>query len=96
MAKAARLAGNEGKARVCARRAAGIVIGEHLMRRGISPINSSAFDRLRQIRTIDDVPCEIIQVVDHFLVRVDRSQNLPIQAALIEDACWLKSRLVDF
>ena len=95
MAKAARTSGNEGRARVCARRAAGIVIGEYFKRRGISPIKPSAYDRLRTIRTLEDIPGDIIQVVDHFLLRVDPSQQLPFHIDLIEDARWLNSRLLD-
>ena len=92
---AARISGNEGRARVCARRAAGIVLGEYFTRREIYPIKSSAYDRLRYVRTLDDLPSDIIQVVDHFLLRVDPSQQLPIPVDLIEDAQFLKSRLLD-
>jgi hypothetical protein len=91
----ARASGNEGKARVCARRAAGVVLGEYFTRRGISPIKPSAYDRLRDIQSLGDVPSDVIQVVDHFLLRVDRSQQLPIPVDLIEDARWLRSRLLD-
>ena len=40
-AEAARRSGNEGKARVCARRAAGAVIGEYLIQRLIETLARS-------------------------------------------------------
>jgi hypothetical protein len=95
MALAARAAGNEGKARVCARRAAGLVLGEYFTRRGISPIKASAYDRLRTMQALGDVPSDVSRVVDHFLLRVDSNQQLPISVDLIEDARWLKSQLLD-
>ena len=42
----ARKNGNEGMARVCARRAAGIIIGEYLNRLGYSNLTHSAYARL--------------------------------------------------
>ena len=95
IAELARISGNEGRARVCARRAAGIVLGEYFKRRGVSPIKPSAYDRLRTLRELSDVPSNVIQVVDHFLLRVDTDKQLPISVDLIEDARWLKSKLID-
>ena len=94
MAEAARAARNEGRARVCARRAAGVVIGEYYKRRGISPIEPSAYDRLRSIRSILDIEDDVIEVVDHFLLRVDPDKQLPLLVDLIEDARWLNNKLL--
>lgn len=93
-AMAARASGNEGRARVCARRAAGFVAGEYFARRGISPIKPSAYDRLRELRNLADIPDDVRVVVDHLLLRVDKDQQLPIPVDLIEEARWLKSRLL--
>jgi hypothetical protein len=95
MAIAARASGNEGRARVCARRAAGLVVGEYFVRRGISPIQPSAYDRLRDIRNLADIPGDVTQIVDHLLLHVDPDLQLPIPVDLVEDALWLKSRLLD-
>ena len=46
-AEAARANGNEGQARVCARRAAGIAIREYYARRGQSVHTPSAYDLLQ-------------------------------------------------
>jgi hypothetical protein len=94
MAEAARAAGNEGRARVCARRAAGIVIGEFFNQRGISS-KPGTYERLRTLSTLPEAPVDVIQVVDHFLLRVNPDQQLPIPVDLVEEARWLKSRLLD-
>ena len=49
-AEQARARGNEGQARVCARRAAGIAIREYLTRRGICPPSASAYDLLNLLK----------------------------------------------
>jgi len=95
MAQAARASGNEGKARVCARRAAGIIVGEYFKQRGIGLSDPSAYARLKYLISLPDIPAEIRQVVEHFLVRVDTDQNLPISADLIAEAGWLESKLLN-
>ena len=95
MAEAARASGNEGRARVCARRAAGLIAGEYFTRLGISPIRSSAYDRLRDLRNLEDLPDEVYPIVDHLLLRVDTDQQLPVPVDLIEEARRLKSKLLD-
>jgi len=51
-------------------------------------------DRLRTIQTHPEIPDDVQQVIDHFLVRINPDQQLPIQADLIGDARWLKNRLL--
>ena len=46
MAERARANNNEGQARVCARRAAGIAIREYLARKGMRPLSTSSYDLL--------------------------------------------------
>ena len=50
-AEAARTAGNEGRARVCARRAAGLLAYEILKRDGIEPRGNSVLDYLEQMQS---------------------------------------------
>jgi len=95
MAGDARATGNEGRARVCARRAAGLAAGEYFTRTGIYPIQLSAYDRLRDLRKHEGLPDEVYQIVDHLLLRVDTDQQLPIPVDLIEEARRLKSKLLD-
>ncbi len=47
MALAARGRGNEGQARVCARRAAGVAVREYFLRLGIPIVNPGAYDLLQ-------------------------------------------------
>jgi len=51
-AEGARRRGNEGQARVCARRAAGIAIREYLTRRGARPLIISAYDLLKLVKEV--------------------------------------------
>ena len=84
----ARASGNEGKARVCARRAAGIVIGEYLDRHQI-PSAESAIKRLETFRNLPGIPAQTQVVVDHLLAHVDQEHNLPASIDLIAETQWL-------
>ena len=93
-AQAARTAGNEGMARVCARRAAGFVIGEYLNRQGDNYSNPSAYERLRYLLSQPDISPQVRDIAAHFLVRVTPNHTLPIDADLIADAHWLQKLLI--
>ena len=93
-AKAARAFGNEGKARVCARRAVGIVIGEYMRREQIFYPNASAYDRIKFLNSLESLTPEIRGVLEHFLLRIDTDHNLPIDADLIGEARWLSETLL--
>ena len=88
-AEKARSAGFEGRARVSARRAAGIAVRSYLGNRGIPPGTTSAFDILRVLRDEHDTPDEIRQVIDHLLMRVNEDFQLPAQVDLIAETRWL-------
>jgi hypothetical protein len=94
-AEAARSAGNEGMARVCARRAAGAVIGEYLQRRGLPDPGPSAIDRIQQLASLSDLHPQAQQIADHLLTRVTTEHTLPIDADLIAEARWLKEVLLE-
>ncbi len=91
----ARQAGNEGKARVCARRAAGIIAAEYLKRRGISSTGYSAYALLQTLKNIPDLPADIQETASHFLVSLNPDHTFPIQADLIGEARWLAEQLVE-
>jgi len=82
----ARLAGNEGQARVCARRAAGMAIRDHLHRRGLRPMNGSAYDLLNQIKESTLLPPDLKLIGDHLTLRVTEEFKLPVEADLIAEA----------
>jgi hypothetical protein len=84
-AEASRLSGNEGKARVCARRAAGIAIGEYINRKGLPNPDLSAYDRLQFIVDLPGVSPRAREISQHLLLRVDEEFKLPIDADLIAE-----------
>jgi hypothetical protein len=90
----ARSAGNEGMARVCARRAAGIAAGVYLEKHGGSQPGASAYDRLRMLYEIANLSEQARQAVDHLLIRVTPEHSLPIPADLIAEARWLAQYLL--
>lgn len=89
----ARQAGNEGMARVCARRAAGIVIGEYLQRNGIEVRRSSAYDRIQQFMSLNELSTELLTIAGHLSLRVTIDHQLPLEVDLISEtkdlAQWL-------
>ncbi len=93
-AEAAREAGNEGMARVCARRAAGIAAGEYLCRHGLSLADPSAYVRLKFLLQLPQTPPAVQEVLNHFLMRVNLDRSLPIPADLIAEARWLANELL--
>jgi len=85
-AQQARENGNEGMARVCARRAAGIVIGEYLRRLGIPDPGPSAYDRLGYIQSLPNLPSEVQEISKNLRIRVNEEFQLPADIDLIEEA----------
>ncbi len=94
-ALSARSSGNEGMARVCARRAAGIVIGEYLERRGVTNLTHSAYGRLTMFTDLPDVNQNLKLIVGHFLLKVDHDQKLPGNIDLIADVQFLENELLN-
>lgn len=92
-AYSARQAGNEGRARVCARRAASILIGEYLARQGLPSPSPSAVDRLRYLASLPKLPQKVYQIADHLLMRVDESFSLPAEINLLTDVQELSREL---
>lgn len=93
-AENARLAGNEGMARVCARRAAGIVIGEYLRRQGSPAATPGAYDRLKILAERPDVSAQTREVSRHMLLRITPEHELPVEADLVAEARWLAQELL--
>lgn len=94
-AEIARSTGNEGMARVCARRAMGIVLGEYFRRNHISLESPSVYDRLRLIEKLPNIPEDVLTLVWHFLVRVGKDFTLPVEADLIAEAQQLRKTLLN-
>jgi len=85
-AEQARARGNEGQARVCARRAAGIAIREHLNRQGIRPPSTSAYDLLNLLKDDPHLSSDLKLIADHLTLRVTEEFKLPVNADLVAEA----------
>jgi hypothetical protein len=94
MAKDARASGNEGKARVCARRAAGILIEEYLKDQGLPIPGPSAYNRLQFLITLPGLTQRAIEICEHLLLRVNEEFKLPIEADLISETYELADLLL--
>lgn len=92
-AEAARAEGNEGKARVCARRAAGLLCSQFLSRNGIKTRGISALDFLQQMQDLETLDEQIRTVIALFLQRVDENKKLPGEVDLLAQARWLRRYL---
>ena len=94
-AQQARINKNEGQARVCARRAAGIAIRAYLTRNGTQVPSMSAYDLLNLLKEDTLLPPEMQLIVDHLTVRVTEEFELPVDADLIAESRILCDWLLD-
>jgi hypothetical protein len=85
-AEAARRDGFEGRARVCARRAAGIGIRSYARMHHIELPYTSAFDLLNALEQLPGIPEEARQSAVLLTERVDTEFNLPADIDLISEA----------
>ena len=92
-AEAARSEGNEGRARVCARRAAGAALRETLRRTSGERIPTSAFDLLRGAREFSGLSERSRLAVERLLQKVDEGYSLPQDWDLIAEARALITEL---
>src|SRR5574340_565496 len=85
-AERARLAGNEGKARVCARRAVGIALRALFEASNHPLVDPSAYAALNHLCQLETTPAAVKETAERLLTRVTPDYSLPIQADLIADA----------
>jgi hypothetical protein len=93
-AKLARASGKEGRARVCARRAAGAAVEEYFARREFPHSQGSAYYYLQLLRDQPDMPEPVRETAGHFLERITEDHQLPSDADLIYEARWLADKLL--
>ena len=93
-ADAARARGNEGQARVCARRAAGIAIREYYARRGQSVGTPSAYDLLQLLAEEPHLSPVLKQAAIYLTLRVTEEFKLPIDVDLLSEARKLCAELL--
>jgi HEPN domain-containing protein len=85
-AEVARARGNEGQARVCARRAAGIAIREYYARRGQAVRTPSAYDLLQLLVEEPHLSPDLKQAATYLTLRVTEEFKLPIDVDLLVEA----------
>jgi HEPN domain-containing protein len=94
MAANAQARGNEGQARVCARRAAGIALREYFRRHGIQVQSPSAYDLLKELAEFPGTPEELRQPAKYLTLRVTEEFKLPVAVDLVKEARSLCGRLL--
>ena len=94
MAATARMRGNEGQARVCARRAAGLVVHEYFQRSGMPVRSSSAYDLLKALLEMHDLPEEARREAQYLTMRVNEEFKLPLEVDLLQAAATLAKCLL--
>jgi len=82
----ARAMGNEGQARVCARRAAGWAVRAWYQRRGGSGWGGDAMKQLRRLLADDSVPEAVQAAAMRLTTKVDFDHSLPFEEDPVEDA----------
>jgi HEPN domain-containing protein len=95
LAERARAKGNEGQARVCARRAAGIAIREYLKRRGIQPRNTNSVDLLNLLKDDPLLSPDLKLIIDHLTLRVTEEFKLPVDVDLVAESRTLCTDLLE-
>ena len=93
-AQAARIAEKEGMARVCARRAAGLAIGEYLRQNQLADPGPSALDRLEYLKALPQTTNELQQSLRYLTQRVNEEYELPAGIDLITEAGKLIAALL--
>ncbi len=85
MALTSRQQGNEGRARVCARRAAGAAAKEFLIFKGAGSSLLNAWDALNLLAQ-QDLPEELQRSLRVLIMRVDENFTLPVETDVIQEA----------
>lgn len=89
----ARKAQNEGRARVCARRAAGQAIQGFFAVKHFRVPTINSFSLLNDDSIRINLPVEIYPILDHLVLRVDGNHNLPEGIDLLIETKELISKL---
>ena len=86
LAKQSRLEGNEGRARVCARRAAGAAVQAYLSMDGSLPVGESVIQSLIRFKRTGQIPPRVRIAVNWLVKRVNQDYSFPADVDLIHEA----------
>ena len=86
MARESRKSGNEGRARVCARRAAGLVALRYFQKLPAEKEPENGYRALEMLRERGELPAEVQQALIWLTTRVDTDHQLPDGVDLIAEA----------
>jgi hypothetical protein len=89
LAKQSRKEGNEGRARVCARRAAGAAVIDLNLRQGMPSTPDNAYQSLIAFQKREGLPDRIRLALTRLIRRVDENHHLPPGVDLIDEAAIL-------
>lgn len=78
--------GNEGKARVCARRAVALAAESWLAREAVPRWRGDAMEHLRRLQREQSIPVPIRQAAERLATAVTRRQDAPFTVDPISDA----------
>lgn len=93
-AEIARSKGNEGMARVCARRAAGIAIEEYLDKTANKFESNSTLAKLEYINSLPIIPDNIKKTISDLLIHVTPEHTHPRNSDLVSEARKLREELM--
>ena len=81
-----RTEGNEGRARVCARRAAGWAVGNYRRRSSHTDVDDDAYKQLIWLRDQTDLDQQLREAADRLCTKVREDFELPHNEDPLEDA----------
>lgn len=93
-AQSARSAGDEGRARVCARRAAGAAARAYLGCLGL-PAAPSVIDNLHLLSNRTELPAQVQTGIQRLLLRVNADYTLPADVDLLQEARLVCNHLLE-
>jgi len=85
-AQHSRLQGNEGRVRVCARRAAGWAVGWYVEPHSLAEPHTNALEHLKWLAKSSDVSNELREAAIRLTTKVDKDGKLPFREDPITDA----------
>jgi hypothetical protein len=85
-AQRSHLQGNEGRARVCARRAAGWAVGWYVETHSLAEPHTNALEHLKWLAKSSDVSNELQEAAIRLTTKIDKNGKLPFREDPMADA----------